>query len=390
MKLLFVLPSFSRGGAEEVPLRLARYAAVKGVTVHALLTDSADNQMLARDLRAAGVQVHNADIQDEGPRKVRLNIVQLFNTVRMLRRIRPDVVQINVPYPRRAFGAILACAMLQMPTLALFHLIPKPIAFSALHRQLYAWARRRNQHWVAVSENNRRLLLESFRASDDEIFRITNGYTPPSGTLFASRKDRTALRRELLGELGLASDARLLLSVGRLTPQKGYDLTLQIVPEVLRRVPNAHFLWVGGGELSDELRRQAERLGVDRHIHMLGHRTDVDRLMETSDVFLFPTRFEGQPLALMEALAHGMPIVASRASGIPEVITSGTHGLLVPVEDTDALLQAVVWALENPDEMAAMGANAREHSGDFTEEEMMGRYYLAWVRLAGLQRPNER
>jgi len=94
-------------------------------------------------------------------------------------------------------------------------------------------------------------------------------------------------------------------------------------------------------------------------------------LLQASDLFVFPTYFEGQPFALLEAMAYGLPIVTSKASGIPEVIAHGIHGLLFRTGDRCELLETLRWSLRHPEEMRVMAENAQLRSQDFSEEKML-------------------
>jgi glycosyltransferase involved in cell wall biosynthesis len=115
----------------------------------------------------------------------------------------------------------------------------------------------------------------------------------------------------------------------------------------VRVVPDARFLIVGEGELRDVLERQIKDLGLDRHVFLTGFRADVIGLMKSFDVFVMSSVTEGLGSAILEAMACERPIVATRAGGIPEVVTDEDTGLLVPPQDDEALAEALIRLLQD-------------------------------------------
>ena len=139
------------------------------------------------------------------------------------------------------------------------------------------------------------------------------------------------------------------------------------------------FIWVGDGDLRGTLESQLNEYQVTDKVFLLGYRSDVSRLLQASDLFIFPTHFEGgQSFAIAEAMAAGLPIITSDASGIPEVIHHRVHGVVFRTGDSCDLLESVRWALNHPGEMKHMADNAYERAQDFTEEKMLQNYLELW------------
>ena len=135
--------------------------------------------------------------------------------------------------------------------------------------------------------------------------------------------------------------------------------------------PDAHFLWVGDGDLREHLERRIQEAGLVGRVILTGYRADLARFYRSADLFVFPTHFEGgASFALVEAMACGAAIVSSDASGIPEVIEGGVHGLLYPSKDADALTRSLRHALQNPAKMETMARRGRERAAELTEERM--------------------
>lgn len=148
--------------------------------------------------------------------------------------------------------------------------------------------------------------------------------------------------------------------VGRLTRQKGQEVLLRAAPLVLDEVPASRFLLVGDGEDRDRLEALAERLDLRSRVRFLGTRRDVPALMRALDVFVLPSHWEGMPISLLEAMAAGLPVVASNVTGSREAVVDGVSGLLVPAGSHADLAAALVRVAGDPQFAARLGAAARE------------------------------
>ncbi len=166
---------------------------------------------------------------------------------------------------------------------------------------------------------------------------IHNGICPSVPT-----RARTATRALLR-----LHDEPLILTVARLTEQKQHTVLLQAMRRVLRACTDAHLLIVGDGPLDLTLKTLARQTGISHRVHFLGRREDVPELLAASDLFCLPSHFEGHPLALMEAMAAGIPVVATRSLGITETVINGETGVLVPTRDPVALGAALIRVLSD-------------------------------------------
>ena len=168
---------------------------------------------------------------------------------------------------------------------------------------------------------------------------------------FASPAPPCALRREL----GIPADAPLIGVVARLEPEKGHRFLVEAMPSVLRAVPDARLAIVGEGSQADALADLTESLGLGDRVVLTGRREDVSAVTADLTVAVLPSLREAQGISILEAMARRVPVVASAVGGIPEVITSGTDGLLVPPGDPSALADAIVTLLRDPDLRARIG-----------------------------------
>jgi glycosyltransferase involved in cell wall biosynthesis len=183
--------------------------------------------------------------------------------------------------------------------------------------------------------------------------------------------DRNAVREKL----GLRADEIFLLAVGRLVYEKGHEFLVEAMSAVTRADGRAVAGICGVGPLREELSHQIERLGLQEKVKLLGQWGDISELLAAADVFVLPSRWEGLPMALLEAMMAGLPVIAARVEGVDEVVEHGAHGLLVPLESPAELARAILQLLGSPQERARMGKAARERvMTSYTTDRMCEQY----------------
>jgi L-malate glycosyltransferase len=171
-------------------------------------------------------------------------------------------------------------------------------------------------------------------------------------------------RAEVRRALGIDPMAGVIGIVGRLTPVKGHDLFLRAASQILDEAPRTRFLIVGDGPLRTELERTARELGVAEACVFAGARRDVYDLVGAMDVFVLSSLHEGAPMALLEAMALGTPVVATAVGGVPEILTQGTTGLLVEGQDANGLAAACRELVRNREWARSMAERARRLAAD--------------------------
>lgn len=225
---------------------------------------------------------------------------------------------------------------------------------------------------VAVSAENLALLRSRFGLPPDRG-RVIH-YGRPAG-FFAPRDE--AVRARLRQELGVPADAVVCFTAARLTPVKGFAHQLQAA-RALRATPagrKIHFVWAGEGEQRGELEREIARLGLAGSVHLLGQRWDVADWHDAADIFVLPSHLEGMPLAIMEAMAKGLPVVATAVSGIPEEL--GDTGKLLPDPAADPartigeLVRTLAEWAKDPALRQSIGARGRTRAEKLFREERM-------------------
>jgi len=178
---------------------------------------------------------------------------------------------------------------------------------------------------------------------------------------------------DLRAMLGLPDETRLVGTVAALTPEKGHADLLETAARVVRAAPRTHFVWMGEGRCRSALERQRARLGLDSHVHLLGHRTDAQSLLVQCTLCALASRDEGLGTSLIEAQALGVPVVATAVGGTCELIQDARNGRLVPVGDPEAMAEAVLEAIARPDLRECWSAAGICAASAFSVERMTER-----------------
>jgi len=162
------------------------------------------------------------------------------------------------------------------------------------------------------------------------------------------------------GVNGNGGDDHSVLFLGRLSRNKGPQYLVEAIPQVVSEIPDASFDFVGDGPLRDALARRMGELGLNGNVRIHGKVPDVVPVLQRAGVVVRPSLTEGMPLAVMEAMACGKPVLATRVGGTPDLILDGETGILFDPGDVDALVAGLIHVLENKERAATMGRRARE------------------------------
>lgn len=184
-------------------------------------------------------------------------------------------------------------------------------------------------------------------------------------------------RNETRGRLGIPADAPVVITVAVFRRQKRLDLWLEVAREIARTLPEARFVMVGDGPLRDEVQDRVHRHGLGAVVHLVGLQADVKPFLAAADLFLLTSDFEGLPLAVIEAMAASLPVVATRAGGVPDLVGEGKQagGLLVEKGDVPGCVDGTVELLSDRVRSRAVGEAARRRvRRDFSVERMVREY----------------
>lgn len=257
------------------------------------------------------------------------------------------------------------------------------------------WARRPLRRWLFTNG----LALLAFKAEIGVSAKVVaNLDKRPLARLLrrrahliynALRLDRFATpltdteRARYRATLGVPPTARLIGSVGRLDPQKGYSVLIEAMPRVVERFPDAHLVVAGDGNLAAALRQQVAESPVAAHLHLLGPVSPIEPFFHALDLFVSSSLWEGLATVLLEAIAANVPVVATSVSGTTELIEDGESGWLVPPDDAAALGDALIHALSNEALQRTRAASARSVLARFNIEDIAARHAALYSQVLG-------
>lgn len=226
-----------------------------------------------------------------------------------------------------------------------------------------AFWNRCSNHVIAVSQSTRRYLLDREDLPDELVTMIPNGID------IKDFKPATECQKRVArNALGLPQDVVVIGGFGRLVPQKNFSLFLDVAAQLMRRYPNLIFAIAGTGPQEKVLKAKASAHGLSDSVRFLGHVTDRGGFCGALDVLLITSDFEGTPMTLLEAMASGLPVVASAVDGIAEVCTNDKDALLVPPHNLENFVSALERVLGEEGLAWKLGENARR--------TILGRYEI--------------
>ena len=363
IRVLEVLASLRRAGAERVAVSLAggldRARFQSGVV--SLYPAFADG--FEPVLEGAAVPVwHLGKRRGFDPR-------MWPRLARVLREFRPDIVHTHSYVMRYALPA---CAITR--TGMLVHTVHNTAdrEVDAVGRAIHRLAFRRGAVAVAISAG----LAESFRAvyGFPPAAVIPNGADTQPGPGAATRERWRAAH-------GFGPGDVVLVSVARLEPQKNPAGLIEAFARALPQAGPAHLVMAGAGSLLESSRDLAARLGVADRVHFPGLCREVPELLAGGDVFVLSSAWEGMPMAVIEAMAAGLPVVATAVGGVPELVEDGITGVLVPAGDTGALAAALGGLARDPARRRSLGEAGAARAACFDTRTMLARYAALFEQI---------
>lgn len=363
--MLWLVKGLGPGGAERLLVAAAgqHHRAEFDITCAYLLPWK---QQLAPELEALGVATMCLDVRDER---------DLRWAARLRRHLieRPvDILHAHSPYPAGIGRIVSRTLPKRIRPRTIYTLHNTWGSFARPSRVLNGWTMGRDSADLAVSDLVRSTLPPR-RAQQTEV--LVHGIDLGAVRALA---DRDAARREF----GIEPGDVVFGTVANLRAQKDYPNLLAAARLLLDRGVRVRILAVGQGPLEAEIRAEHARLGVADVVTLLGERPDAIRVMSACDGFVLASNNEGLPVALMEALALGLPIVATAVGGVPEAVTAGENGILVPARDPVALADAIAELAQDPARRERFGRNAATSADRFDIRRTVARLEAVYLEVA--------
>ena len=393
LKVCLHIPSFGPGGAERQIVNLALELARRGVRT-VLLHEGRDVEdayylEMIRELGIEVISAHSPEFLKAGmplsrrhseffanipaPRPIKMAILFLAGA---FARLRPDIVHSYLDLSNCTAGcaAVLADVPAHVGSFrsidpATGHFVWEDQTYP-LYRYLIAHAR---PNFEANSRLGARLYARWLDIDPQSIAYSPNGLDPDV-YVRATPAEGLALREAL----GIPPSAPVVLTLGRFCVEKSPATMLATFARVHAGCPASHYLIAGGGMTDrEEMGTLVRERGLTGSVHLLGVRRDVGALLASADIFLLPSRIEGFPNAVMEAMAAGLPVVASNVGGIPDLVRHGEEGFLHEWDDADGMAQSVLTLWDDAKMRASFGASARQRILDEFSLRKLGDRVLA-------------
>lgn len=354
-KVIQVLPDIGAGGAERLVLDIAKHLDKKRYEVKSVSLYSKE---------------HCAGIYRDFGEKNGIEILYLdkkpgldFSVVRKLKKLyareKPDVVHSHLYAAIYSVWPAVRCGVgVRLHTV--HNVAAKELPGS--HQKLMRLAYRRG--WstpVAISDIIRDSVCAAYGLAPQAVPRINNGVDT----------------RRFAGA-PIPHEGVQLINVARFTEQKNHRLLLDAFAQAKKQVENIRLCLVGDGELRPQIEARIDELELARDVVLAGVSGDVERFLHESDAFVMSSDYEGLPLSVMEAMSAGLPVVSTRAGGVPNILEEGANAFMVGVGDCDALADRICRIARSPETRRAFGARSRELSAAFDVREMVRRYEVLY------------
>jgi glycosyltransferase involved in cell wall biosynthesis len=267
-----------------------------------------------------------------------------FRLKAILAREQPDLLHVHSRLGADLWGGVVARQLGLRCVLSRRNDNPEPPWFARWKYALY-------DRVVAISEGIRQVLVHE-GVPESRVACVRSAVDP-------GRYDLPCDCRWFESEFALPPQAQPVGMIAQLIERKGHRYLLQAVPAVARRFPAVRFLLFGRGPMERQLRRACQAAGLGGHVQLAGFRTDLPRLLPCLHAVVHPALMEGLGVSLLQAASAGVPLVGSRAGGIPEIVRHGINGYLVTPGDAGELAAAIERLLADPQRARAMGAAGR-------------------------------
>lgn len=348
-RVLQVISSSATSGAERHLVLLSKTLQKQG---HQVLTVCPPDNWLPAELQRAGVRTLPLPMHGIG------SVVSLMRLAHLMRQQMIDIIHTHLT--RASYYGLLLNMLTRKPVVSTVHVFTSDPA--------YRWLSRMGNPLIAVSDAVRRWLIE-YGVPASEIQTVHNA----TDFIFLNGF-RQNPSPEVRKEFALPPDSNLIGVFAKVSPIKGQDLLIEALPQVLDAHPNIYVLFVGSADspYARRVKQRACELKVGSHVLFTGVRTDVARLMQAVDVVTLPSRSETFGMAVLEAMALGKPVVATRAGGLPELVRDGETGLLVDLTAA-SLAHALSQLLTSVPLRNHLGETARAFARQYYTPERMVR-----------------
>ena len=358
IRLLHLVDGLISGGAEILITHIIKALGTKHYK-HYVYYFASDGPVREK-LEASGIPVYRGKKRTSIKQPVRFGVTLFFQMQDLISLIRRERIQ--VMHAHMIPANQLAVAVGKLTRTPVFPTLHTPSAFvdkrSSWDLRMYfkkavnQFVYRAADRVLVVSQEIKEIVQRRFGLEDTKILVLKNGIVCDGDT---------SMPVELQKEFSISANKLKLIAAGRLVPLKNFDILVRAIAEVINQGQNDLLVLIAGeGEERVRLEQLIRDLGIESYVKLLGLRHDVMGLMQACDLFVMPSRYEGLSLAMIEAMACGLPIIASDVRGLKDYITNEQNGLLFPAGDYKTLAERILQLANNRELRSKLSQGARE------------------------------
>lgn len=352
--LIFFTETTGIGGAEVYLQVLALGLNKEKFDIRVAIPKNKGTEDFVNELRSKGIWVDYIR---------RYNILSNYL---YFKKNKPDFIHFNVPFPIFfcCTTAILAGLFYSKSQLYVTnHLAPLEYRPNLFFRSIISYIYIKLNLLITVSNKNKEALIKNFDLPESKIKVIYNCVNIDSIV-----KYNREIVKDLKEKFSINDSSIVFGTVGRLHKQKGHQYLIDASKNVIEKVPNSVFLFVGTGSEKDQLVQKIEENKISYHFRIVGYQENLPEILALIDVFVLPSISEGFPFSILEAMAAGKPVIATNVGGVPEIITNNVDGILVEPRDPDALAKAMI--------LLAKDKNKRDHIAEMGKKKIIENFSL--------------
>ncbi|NLY08801.1 MAG: glycosyltransferase family 4 protein [Tissierellia bacterium] len=359
VRLAIVVPSLVTGGAENMAAQLAAAIDKNRFYVELLVMSSPKGTNIEKTVKDAGVKTVYFN------KELGFSIKTLWEVYKYLNQFKPDVIHTHLS------GFVYAIPWALLHGVTLLHTIHNRPIYEArgnIRRVLKFLYKKRRAIPVAISSTIAKETVALYNISSNMVETIFN---PVDVARFARYKKRTH------------ENQVVFVNVARFSPQKNQTGLVEAFSCVNNELPNARLVFIGDGELKKDVEKKVEQLGLKDKVNFTGNVADIPQRLARADVFVLPSHYEGLPMSILEAMAAGLPCIASKIRGNTELIEDGKGGFLFEPTDIDGFAEAINTLSENENLRKKMGVNNLETIKNFDIENIKNEMKTIYYEILG-------
>jgi len=331
-KIILYTDTPQRGGAELQMFLLAKFLDKSKFDPILVCSNYRELDKWCTNFQGEGIKVYRLDVKSKHDPK------HYFQLKKIIKEEKADILHAHIWNPASCRYAYLVAQSTKIPLIITEHDPFKLSPFKDFFKKRFL---QYVTKIVAISNNNKHLLSELYPEHKQKITVIHNGLDLTwwqSQLLRFTDEDLRHIKEDLFH---CKENTLIITTVAELNERKGIKYLINAVPEVIKKYPNTKFIIIGDGPNKADYENLIKKLDLENHVHLTGQQKEIPKLLKSSNIFLLPSIREGFGMVNLEAMITPLPIIATKAGGIPEVIEDGKTGILVEPGNTKALVEAL-------------------------------------------------